>query len=87
MKAHEFVRASALPDYECNDCGLPPEHAIHAILCGHCRDRIDSDHSAEHRGLCCDCYDLSWGMPLDKINKERKAKGKPAILKPWPKSV
>lgn len=29
MKQHEFIWASSLPDYECNHCGLPPEHPVH----------------------------------------------------------
>lgn len=29
MRPHEFCRASSLPDYECNHCGLPPEHHVH----------------------------------------------------------
>lgn len=27
-----------------------------------------------HLGLCCDCFDLSCGMPLDLLNKERAAR-------------
>lgn len=53
--------------------------------CGHCGFDFSCTHNSEHSGVCCDCYDLSWGMPLNKINKERAAKGKPPIAKPWPK--
>lgn len=32
MRPHEFIWASSLPDYECNHCGLPPEHNVHHRL-------------------------------------------------------
>jgi len=84
MKPHEFCWASSLPDYECNDCGLTPEHPIHSVVrCKHCMFIIDCDHVSEHKDLCCDCYDLSWGMSLAAINKERAAKGKPLLTKEW----
>lgn len=47
--------------------------------CKHCELDLDCVHQREHPDLCCDCYDLSWGMSLDAINKEREAKGKPPI--------
>lgn len=55
--------------------------------CWHCTIEIsgpDADHRDEHPGLCCDCFDLSWGMPLSKLNEERRAKGRPDITKEWP---
>jgi hypothetical protein len=55
--------------------------------CGHCTFEFTCEHGGEHRGICCDCYDLSWGMPLKRINQERAAKGKPPITKEWPKSA
>lgn len=55
--------------------------------CGHCTFEFTCEHAGEHRNLCCDCYDLSWGMPLARINKERAAKGKPPITKEWPKTA
>ena len=80
---HEFCRASSLPDYECNNCGEPPEHPIHQVThCKHCMFVIQEEH--EHKGLCCDCYDLSWGATLEYINKERAAKGRPLLTKEWP---
>lgn len=60
------------------------------VKCKHCEEMIsphDLAHVKElsaHDGLCCDCFDLSWGMPLDKLNSERARKGKGPINKPWP---
>lgn len=43
-------------------------------------------HAAEeHPGLCCDCFDLSWGMPLADVNAERVKTGRPPIEKPHPR--
>lgn len=55
-------------------------------MCSHCGFEIDTDHEPEHPGLCCDCYDLSWGMSLVAINRERAAKGKFPIAKEWPRA-
>jgi hypothetical protein len=66
--------------------------------CGHCGDPVDvktQTHWYEgprhdgygHKGLCCDCMDLSCGQALNgrfSINEERIAKGKAPITKPWP---
>ncbi len=63
--------------------------------CEHCEDPVDektmngcwtdgSDGNGYgHRGLCCGCFDLSCGMSLKQLNRERAAKGKKPILKPW----
>jgi hypothetical protein len=84
MKKHDFCRASSLPDFECNNCGNPPEHPIHDTThCTHCTFVIDCDHMHEHLKLCCDCFDLSWGMSLEAINKERAAKGLPLLTREW----
>jgi len=63
--------------------------------CNHCNDPVDAKtltHWTDgdgtgygHRGLCCDCFDLSCGMTLDELNKERVANGRPAATKPWVK--
>ena len=37
------------------------------------------EHQEEHPELCCDCYDLQFGMSLDRLNVERKMKGKPPL--------
>jgi hypothetical protein len=50
-------------------------------VCRHCGDG-ELRHQEEHPGLCCDCEDLSLGMPLSAINAERAAKGKPPAP-PW----
>lgn len=51
--------------------------------CKHCG--LDSlEHQNEHANLCCECFDLSCGMPLDQLNEERKRDGKPPIENPWP---
>lgn len=42
------------------------------------------EHQDEHSGLCCDCFDLSFGQPLDSNNEDRIREGKPAIDKVWP---
>jgi hypothetical protein len=52
--------------------------------CRHCQIAIWSTHDAEHPGLCCDCFDLSFGMPLARLDAERAAAGRPPIGKPWP---
>lgn len=44
-----------------------------AMICRVCRDEVE--HPDEHRDLCCDCFDVSCGMPLDSINEERAARG------------
>lgn len=49
-----------------------------------CRDCNTEDpaelkHQDEHPGICCDCLDLEWGMPLDLVNRERARKGKPLL--------
>jgi len=52
------------------------------VTCSHC-GTTELKHPDDHPGLCCDCFDLSWGMPLEQLNKEREGKGLPPILKPW----
>lgn len=52
------------------------------MTCSHCNDQ-DLKHQDDHPGLCCDCFDLSCGMPLEQLNEERKAKGKKPIEKEW----
>lgn len=54
------------------------------MTCKHCQHKFKCYHGDEHKGLCCNCYDLSWGQPLEDINEERRVKGLPPILKPWP---
>jgi hypothetical protein len=56
-----------------------------ADACNHCGFVLMLKHQDEHEGLCCDCFDLSWGMPLEQLNAERAGKGLPPITKPWPK--
>lgn len=51
--------------------------------CSHC-GWAELKHQDEHAGLCCDCFDLSWGMALADLNRERAAKGRPPIARPWP---
>lgn len=56
--------------------------------CSHCQEPITghiSCGSAYHTTLCCDCFDLSCGMPLEKLNEERKAKGLKPIEREWGK--
>lgn len=62
--------------------------------CEHCGDHVPEgaqSHWTEgdgtghgHKGLCCDCMDLSCGMPLGALNAERAAKGRAPITRPWP---
>jgi hypothetical protein len=53
--------------------------------CRHCSAVLyDTElaHEDEHPGLCCDCYDLSFGMPLEAINAERAERMR-APAPPW----
>jgi hypothetical protein len=66
--------------------------------CEHCGDPVDAKTQTHwydgtdqtgygHKGLCCDCMDLSCGMALNgkySINTERATKGKAPIMKCWP---
>jgi hypothetical protein len=52
--------------------------------CRHCGDS-PIEHPDEHPNLCCDCFDLSHGMPVAAVNAGRAAKGKPPVP-PWPRS-
>lgn len=51
--------------------------------CKHCGGLREDTHQEEHVELCCDCFDLSFGMPLEQINDERKLRGEPPITKEW----
>lgn len=42
-----------------------------------CGERIE--HRRDHPGECCDCFDLGCGMPLELVNAERIAAGKPPL--------
>jgi hypothetical protein len=53
--------------------------------CRHCNVVIWCSHDAEHPGLCCDCFDLSFGMPLARLNEARATRGLPPIPRPWPR--
>ncbi len=55
-----------------------------ARTCRHCGIAIWCDHEAEHPRLCCDCFDLSHGMPIEALNAERARVGRPPIERPWP---
>ena len=53
--------------------------------CKHCRVMIWDEHfRIDHPELCCDCFDLSCGMSLADLNRERAAAGRPPIERPWP---
>ena len=53
------------------------------MTCSHCGlERWDAHHD-EHVDVCCDCYDLSWGMPLEQLNEERRKAGRPPIQNKW----
>lgn len=57
------------------------------MTCSHCHDEITSPHAAEeHPDLCCDCFDLSCGEPVDQVNAERAGKGK-APVQPMKKDL
>lgn len=54
-------------------------------LCTHCdTEPVPAHAEQEHVSVCCDCYDLSFGMSLKQLNAERTLKGKPPIDRPWP---
>lgn len=61
--------------------------SLYLLVCRHCEFEITNDHPYEHPGLCCDCYDLSFGMSLEAINKERADKKLPPITKEWPRET
>jgi hypothetical protein len=63
--------------------GATPSLLTIYMICKHCQEEIETDHKDNHPGLCCDCFDLSLGMPLALLNRERKGKGLPP-LKAWP---
>ena len=52
------------------------------MICAHCDVEIWTTHR-DHEGLCCDCFDLSCGQPIEQLNQERKEAGRPPIVKPW----
>lgn len=61
------------------------------MKCEHCSAELVApmfcgDTLYGHAGLCCDCFDLSWGMPLEQINEERAEQGLPPLL-PMTKEV
>lgn len=49
------------------------------MKCMHCGER-ELKHQDEHEYLCCDCADLSCGMPLERLNAERAAKNKAPVV-------
>ena len=53
------------------------------MSCKNCNDPITQCDHAKYgtAGYCCDCADLLYGMPLEKLNLERVAKGKEPIKK------
>jgi len=58
------------------------------MICTYCQVKLTSEeiyHNHEHPGLCCDCFDLSFGASLSDINNYRAKAGRPAIKKEWPK--
>lgn len=52
--------------------------------CSHCNG-VGLKHQEDHPGLCCDCFDLRWGMPIEQLNAERAQRGAKPLTKPWPK--
>lgn len=52
------------------------------MSCDHCGEPTIR-HPEDHPNLCCDCFDLSCGMPLEDINQERAGKGQAPITKAW----
>lgn len=52
------------------------------MACTHCGGTTSETHDEDHPGLCCDCFDLSLGMPMDQLNAERAEKGRPPV-RPW----
>jgi len=66
------------------------------MKCQHCGDDVPANvvkthwtagsamNGYGHKGLCCDCMDLSCGMALAAVNDERRRKGKSPIHDPYP---
>ncbi len=48
------------------------------MTCQRCTDPVE--HPETHPNWCCDCFDLTWGMSLGKLNAERAARGAPPLL-------
>ena len=52
------------------------------VWCLSCEEPLtptEQQHSEEdygHQGFCCECYDLSLGVPAEKLNKARARKGR-----------
>lgn len=62
----------------CNNCEeIVPDRVVN----GHWTEGSRGDGYG-HKGLCCDCFDLKMGMPLELLNAEREAKGKPPLKEP-----
>ena len=36
-------------------------------------------YTPDHVGLCCDCFDLKMGMPIEILNRERATRGLPPL--------
>lgn len=64
---------------------MPPSE--NTTACRRCGDEVDTmalSHWTEgengdghgHMGLCCDCFNLSCGKPLDVVNAGREDNGK-----------
>lgn len=48
----------------CKECGLSLDESCQAA-------REISKHEESHLGICCDCYDESFGMPASKRRRAR----------------
>lgn len=60
-------------------------HSPGTPRCESCQEYLtetEAAHVEEHPDLCCDCFDLSLGMPLKTLNAERATKGRNP-LGPW----
>lgn len=75
--------------YHAESCILRDVEAMFSCLA--CKEELDCDHLDEHMGFCCDCFDISFGMPVERINEERAGKDKPpfpsdhgeAVVRAW----
>lgn len=56
--------------------------AVSVETCRHCGGEA-LPHQGDHPDLCCDCFEISLGHPLDMVNAERAERGL-GPLSPWP---
>ncbi len=72
--AHIAGRQFDKPDGSCTDCGLPLEGKecegeTQSVLAADLETVVG--RTAGHPGICCDCYDEGFGMPVASRTRPR----------------